>query len=183
MAVAVQCEGRDDEVVEVDARFGQHGQKALGVAGGGDALQKRGQPELEMTPDALGDLGVLQPLVVQRGLEPPERLLEIVEIRRLEQILRHMILDGHVQIFKVAVAAQNDDLDLRVVPVQPLHQFHAVHPGHPDVRKDHVRAARIQLVQHLLPVRADRTDLVAPFLPRQTAGDAVADVFLVIRDQ
>ena len=79
--------------------------------------------------------------------------------------------------------SQNDDLDLRVVPVQPLHQFHAVHPGHPDVRKDHVRAARIQLVQHLLPVRADRTDLVAPFLSRQTAGDAVADVFLVIRDQ
>ena len=62
MAVAVQCEGRDDEVVEVDARFGQHGQKALRLAGGGDALQKRGQPELEMTPDALGDLGVLQPL-------------------------------------------------------------------------------------------------------------------------
>ena len=40
MAVAVQCEGRDDEVVEVDARFGQHGQKALRLAGGGDALQK-----------------------------------------------------------------------------------------------------------------------------------------------
>ena len=83
-ALPVQDKGGDLQVVQVDARLGQHGQKAVGVLGGGGAAQHGGQPDVEMAQHALGDLGPAQPLVVHGGLQPAEGLLKVVDIGGLE---------------------------------------------------------------------------------------------------
>ena len=97
-AVAVQDERRDLQVVQVDARLGQHGQKAVGVLGGRHPAQQRGQSGVEVPQHALGDLGPAQPLVVHGGFQPAERLLKIVDVGGLEQILGHMVADGHISV-------------------------------------------------------------------------------------
>ena len=169
-AVPVQNKGGDLQVVQVDARLGQHGQKAVGVLGGGGAAQHGGQPDVEMAQHALGDLGPAQPLMVHGGLQPAEGLLKVVDIGGFEQVFGHMVADGHIQVLEVAVAAEDDDLDLGVIPAEPLHQLHPVHPRHPYIGQDHIRPAPLHPVQHLLPAGAQGHHLIAPLPP----GQAVA---------
>lgn len=181
-AVAVKGEHRHHKVFGVDARLGEHGQKALGVLFGGEALQQLAEPALKVAAHALVELSAAQPLVVEGGFEPPEDLLELVEIGGLEQVLGDMVFDGHVEVLEIAVAAQDHDLDLRPALPQPLHQLHPVHAGHADVREHHVRAALVHPIQHLLPVGTERADLVAHLLPGDPPGDSTPDVLLIVRD-
>ena len=181
-AVAVQDKGRDLQVVQVDARLGEHGQKAVGVLGGGHPAQHGGEPDMEMAQHALGDLGPAQPLVVHGGLQPAEGLLKVVDVGGLEQVLGHVAADGHIQVLEIAVSAQDHDLDLGVFPAEPLHQLHPVHPRHPYVGQDHVRPAVLHPVQHLLAAGAHSRHLIAPLPPGQAVGHAVAYIFLVVRN-
>ena len=158
------------------------GRKWSVSSGGRHPAQQRGQPSVEVPQHALGDLGPAQPLVVHGGFQPAERLLKIVDVGGLEQIFGYMVADGHIQVFEVAVAAQNDDLDLGVVPAEPLHQFHPIHPRHPYIGKHHVRPGALHLVQHFLAAGAQGHHLIAPLPPGQAVGHAVAYILLVIRN-
>ena len=93
-----------------------------------------------------------------------------------------MIPDGHIQIFKVAVSAQDHDFDFGVVFAEPLHQLHAVHAGHPDIGKNYIWANGIQLFQNFLSTCTERTNFIAPFLSGKTVRNAVADALLIICD-
>lgn len=131
---------------------------------------------------ALADARCLQALLVQRIFQMQEGLLKILKICRLQQIFCHMIFDGHIQILKIAVTAQDHDLYIRVSAAQPLHKLYAIHSGHSDVRKHNIGMNELQLFQHFLSIGTQRTDFIAPFPPRKTMCNAVANAFLVIRN-
>ena len=181
-AVSVQRKSGHDKVVGVDPLRGKHWKKAFAFFRKRSAFQQRGQPDLKMPLNALADTRRLQAFLVQRIFQTQEGLLEVFKIRRLQQIFRHMIFDGHIQILKIAVTAQDHDLYIRVSAAQPLHKLYAIHSGHSDVRKHNIGMNELQLFQHFLPIGTQRTDFIAPFLPRKTMCNAVANAFLVIRN-
>ena len=158
------------------------GRKRSVSSGGRHPAQQRGQPSVEVPQHALGDLGPAQPLVVHGGFQPAERLLKIVDVGGLEQIFGHMAADGHIQVFEIAVAAQDHDLDLGIIPAEPLHQLQPVHPRHPYIGQDHIRFAGRHLVQHFLAAGAQGRHLVAPLPPGQAVCHAVAYIFFVVRN-
>ena len=181
-AVSVQRKSGHHKVVRVDPLRGKYWKKAFAFLRKRGAFQQRGQPNLKMPLNAFADARRLQALLVQRIFQTQEGLLKIFKICRLQQIFRHMIFDGHIQILKIAVTAQDHDLYIRVSTAQPLHKLYAIHSGHSDVRKHNIGMNELQLFQHFLPIGTQCTDLIAPFPPRKTMCNAVADAFLVIRN-
>lgn len=88
-----------------------------------------------------------------------------------------------LQVFLVRVAADKNDLALRVLRMDLRAHLHAAHPAHPDIGEQNIRADLLALCKRLLGASSALHHADAELFPVHMPRKAVADRPLVVHDQ
>ena len=77
------------------------------------------------------------------------RLHQFLPVDGFEQIVPHAVADRALRVFKVRIAADDDDFKRRFEPLGPLNQLQAMAAGHADVGDQDIRAACLNQLKRL----------------------------------
>jgi hypothetical protein len=106
--------------------------------------------------------------------------LQLVRGYRLLQISVSAKLARLLFDFDAAVASDENEGSVGLVLVNPLQQFQAIRPRHPEIRNDQVNAVTRQSANRAISIRCCR---YLPFIGRQDAPPTFSDALYVVHEQ
>ena len=130
-------------------------------------------------------LGVapLGPLRVQLGMELFQHARQLHGVDGLQNIFRHVHLDGLLGVLKVVKAGKHHEFGRRQPARQDAAKLQAVHKGHLDIREHHVGLEGLGQLQGVPPVFRLAHQGEPQARPVHLLADAYPDVLLVVHQQ
>ncbi|MNC10318.1 hypothetical protein D3C75_579570 [compost metagenome] len=113
----------------------------------------------------LGCLNLDLPHLLQCGPQHRQPAGDLLQLQRLEHIRLGPDIHGITDELKLVIAADDQDLQMRIKLLGPGHQLNSIHPGHRDIGNEHIHHRFTQSLQRFLPGFSGNRRTVPQLLP------------------
>ncbi|MNR41503.1 hypothetical protein D3C85_1598980 [compost metagenome] len=109
--------------------------------------------------------------------------MQFIFIHRLQQVIVDPERHRTFGIAEIRIAAEDDDVHLRIVLPQLLNQLQPVSAGHADIDNHQIGGIQLIFMLRFYGVRCGIHDLIAKALPVQQGCKSLPDRQLIIHNQ